>query len=93
MTLDEKLDFVAINYGRDVFKAIYECELKNCPWYGSPEWIRNRIEKDNRIEEYISDLSNAISAECTSDKEFWDNMAGELSSLVIDGCPYVDEEE
>ena len=92
-TLDEKLDFVAEKYGRDVFAAIYDIELNNCPWYGYPKYIREMIEKDNRIEEYISELSNAISAESTSDKEYWDNMAGELSSLVIDGNPFEEEEE
>lgn len=89
MTFDEKLEMYAEKYGRDVFAAIYDIESSLLGFlYSYFLYVRRMIEEDNRIEEYISDLSNAISAECTSDKEYWRAMAVCLSSLYIDGNPF-----
>ena len=96
MTLDERIEMYANWHHRDVLMAIY-CDLNtpNCepPWVGGKSAIRKMIKEDKRIQKYICERSDEISAECTSDKEYWRAMADCISSLVIDGNPFEEEEE
>lgn len=88
LSLEQKLDFLATTFGRDVIAAVEYCADSCKSWYESGYGrISDLIAEDSRYEEYIEILETDGCADIHDDKEFWHSVGTCLSSLIIDGLP------
>ena len=88
LNLEQKIDFLATTFGRDVIAAVEYCADSCKSWYenGKYSHVSNLIAEDDRYEEYLEDIIDGC-ADIDDDKEFWHSVSACLSSLVIDGLP------
>lgn len=88
LNLEQKIEFLATTFGRDVIAAVEYCAKEHIAWYENGGWsIADLIAEDSRYEEYINLLETEACVDIDDDKEFWDCISGELSGLFIDGLP------
>lgn len=88
LSLEQKIDFLATTFGRDVIAAVEYCAYGCKSWYeNGGTTVADLIAKDSRYEEYINMLETEAFIEMDDDKEFWDCISGELSGLFIEGLP------
>lgn len=88
LNLEQKIDFLATTFGRDVIAAVEYVDAGCKSWYeNGGRTIADLIAKDSRYEEYINMLETEACVDIDDDKEFWDCISGELSGLFIDGLP------
>lgn len=93
ISLNEKIEFLAETYGRDAYKAVNECPNAYIAWYESGfGTVAELLEEDERNKDYFNDLVEACE-DAKNDIEFWHNLSCCLSGFVIDGNPYLDEDE
>lgn len=89
LNLEQKIDFLATTFGRDVIAAVEYCADSCKAWYecGKYGTVSEFIAEDDRYEEYINLLETEACVDIHDDKEFWHSVSACLSSLIIDGLP------
>ena len=92
MNVEQKIEFLATTYGRDAYKAVNECPFHPMPWYGGTS-VAEAINEDELDREYFDFLVEEISEQTETDIEFWNSLSYCLSSFVIDGNPWKEDED
>ena len=90
-TYEERINWYAEKFGYDVEKAL-NTNMKT-PFYGSWKDIQEFINKRKENKEYFQMIVESCAEDCESPYDFWNSLSGCLSSIVIEGNPYIDDEE
>ena len=90
-TYEERINWYAEKFGYDVEKAL-NTNMKTT-FYGSWKDIKEFINKRKENEVYFQMIVESCAEDCESPYDFWNSLSVCLSSIVIEGNPYIDDEE
>jgi hypothetical protein len=87
------IKWYAENFGYDVEKAINTKDYMAPTWYGSWDHIRGFIDERKENKEYFWEMVYCCAEGCESAVDFWDSLSGCFSEIVIEGNPWIEDEE
>ena len=90
-TCEERINWYAENFGYDVEKAL-NTNMKPT-FYGSWNNILEFINEREENKDYFQMIVENCAEDCESPYDFWNSLSFCLSSIVIEGNPYIEEEE
>ena len=92
-THEELINWYAEKFGYDAEKALNTKEYMKPTFYGNWNDLREFINKRKENEEYFQMIVESCAEDCESPYDFWNSLSVCLSSIVIEGNPYIEEEE
>lgn len=92
---EEGINWYAKKFGYDVEKVLNTDGYFDTTFYGSWDDIKEFIEEREDNKEYFWEVVYACKndMDCESTVDFWKNLSPCLSSIVIDGNPWTEEDE
>lgn len=100
MTYEENIKRIAEKYGYDVEKAFNDWWIPNLvryiedpPWYGGWDDVIEFVNESKKNEEYFWEVVATAEEDCDSPVEFWITLSACFESMVMEGNPWVEDDE